>query len=410
MCTTLQAEELNPTPLILLPKAALEASELAVIVNDADPDSREIASYYQQQRHIPTENIIHVHFKPGVSVLSQAEFKKIKNEVDRHVPDSIQAYAVAWTLPYRVDCMSLTTAFAFGFNKDFCTKGCKPTRMSPYFNSNSKAPYTDYKIRPAMLLAGETVADVKRLIDRGVAADGTIPEGTAYLLKTSDKNRSVRSFYYSEIEKLLGGAINIKNISANYIENKKDILFYFTGLTRVNKIFSNQFLPGAIADHLTSSGGVLKNSNQMSILEWLKAGATGSYGAVVEPCNLLKKFPHPGIVMEQYMNGQTLIEAYWKSVAMPGQGVFIGEPLAKPFYGYKTRLENNKLTIKTWQLDIGTYNLYAGKSFVGPYQRINSELIPVTRGEQTIVISNPNFPVYHIQKNKILEPHLSRSN
>jgi len=397
--TALQAEELNPAPLILLPKAALESNELAVIVNDDDPDSLEIASYYQQQRHIPIENIIHVHFKPGSTILSQAEFIKIKDVVNRQVSQTIQIYALAWTLPYRVECMSITTAFAFGFNKDFCTVGCKPTRKSSYFNSNSKAPYTDFKIRPTMLLAGETVADVKRLIDRGVAADGTIPVGTAYLLKTSDKNRNVRSFYFSEIEKLLGGIINIKNLSANYIENKRDVLFYFTGTRKVKKIFSNKYLPGAIADHLTSSGGQLKNSNQMSSLEWLTAGATGSYGAVVEPCNILAKFPHPGIVMEKYMNGQTLIEAYWKSVAMPGQGVFIGEPLAKPFAGYKTKLENNRLTIKTWQLDIGTYNLYAGISFVGPYQRISSEVIPVTRGEQTIVISNPNSPVYHIQKN-----------
>ena len=32
-----------------------------------------------------------------------------------------------------------------------------------------------------------------------------------------------------------------------------------------------------------------------------------------------------------YLSGETLIEAYWKSVAMPGQGIFVGEPLAAPF-------------------------------------------------------------------------------
>jgi xylose isomerase len=26
-----------------------------------------------------------------------------------------------------------------------------------------------------------------------------------------------------------------------------------------------------------------------------------------------------------------LIEAYWKSVAWPGQGLFVGEPLARPW-------------------------------------------------------------------------------
>ncbi len=69
----------------------------------------------------------------------------------------------------------------------------------------------------------------------------------------------------------------------------------------------------------------------MSALRWLEAGATGSYGAVVEPCNFPQKFPHPTVLMQHYLNGDTLIEAYWKSVAWPGQGIFIGEPLAKPF-------------------------------------------------------------------------------
>jgi hypothetical protein len=32
--------------------------------------------------------------------------------------------------------------------------------------------------------------------------------------------------------------------------------------------------------------------------------------------------------MRRYLDGETLLEAYWKSVAMPGQGIFIGDPLA----------------------------------------------------------------------------------
>jgi uncharacterized protein (TIGR03790 family) len=69
----------------------------------------------------------------------------------------------------------------------------------------------------------------------------------------------------------------------------------------------------------------------MSALRWLEAGATGSYGTVVEPCNLPQKFPDPARVAASYLKGDTLIEAYWKSVAMPGQGIFVGEPLASPF-------------------------------------------------------------------------------
>ena len=108
-------------------------------------------------------------------------------------------------------------------------------------------------------------------------------------------------------------------------------MFYFTGLEKVRDITSNHYLPGAIADHLTSSGGKLSGSRQMNSLRWLQAGATGSYGAVVEPCAFVQKFPRPNIVINRYLNGETLIESYWKSVEMPGQGVFIGEPLATPF-------------------------------------------------------------------------------
>jgi uncharacterized protein (TIGR03790 family) len=108
-------------------------------------------------------------------------------------------------------------------------------------------------------------------------------------------------------------------------------MFYFTGAQRVPDIATDTYLPGAVADHLTSFGGILTGSSQMSSLEWLKAGATGSYGTVVEPCAITAKFPNPGLMMKHYLDGETLIESYWKSVAMPGQGIFIGEPLATPY-------------------------------------------------------------------------------
>jgi len=69
----------------------------------------------------------------------------------------------------------------------------------------------------------------------------------------------------------------------------------------------------------------------MSALRWLDAGATASYGTVSEPCNYWQKFPNPTVLLKWYVNGATAIEAYWKSVAWPAQGVFVGEPLAAPY-------------------------------------------------------------------------------
>lgn len=317
--------------------ARLGPENLAVIVNTADPLSIRVAEYYKKRRRIPENNIIRVKFSAGISTLTRQEFERVKAEVDHATPAHVQAYALAWTKPFRVGCMSITTAFAAGFNPAFCAsiRPCGPTRPSPYFNSASRRPHDDHGLRPAMLLAGESFKQVKKLIDRGVAADAGFPRATGYLLSTSDKARNVRAATYADIiPQYSHGPLNLQLIKADFIRHRKRVLFYFTGVKQVQALDTIRFLPGAIADHLTSGGGQLTGSgDQMSSLRWLEAGATGSYGAVVEPCNFPAKFPHPGIVIQRYLGGETLIESYWKSEAWPGEGLFIGEPLAAPFAG-----------------------------------------------------------------------------
>ena len=311
--------------------SVLGPEHLAIIINDEDPLSKGIGEYYITKRGIPASNVIHVHFKPGNNVMQPRIFRTLKAAVDRQTPSSVQAYVLTWTTPYRVGCMSITTAFATGFNEDFCAMGCKPTRTSPYFDSSSTQPFTDFNWRPTIMLAGESLKSVKELIDRGVAADGTHPVGTAYLMSTSDKARNVRAHFYPGIKIMQSDRFRVKTISSNILKHRTDIMFYFTGLAVVDGIDTNTYRPGAIADHLTSAGGKLTGRKQMSSLRWLSAGATGSYGTVAEPCAFVQKFPRPNIVINRYLNGETLLEAYWKSVAWPGQGVFIGEPLAAPF-------------------------------------------------------------------------------
>lgn len=310
---------------------SIEPATLAVIVNDADPLSRRIGAYYARRRHIPEKNQLHVSFPPGKPEMTRGEFERVMASVNARVPPSVQAYALAWTLPYRVGCMSVTTAFAAGYDEAFCASGCKATRPSPYFNADSRHPHDDLGWRPAMLLAGTGFDDVKALIDRGVAADGARPRGTGYLVSTNDAARNVRSRFYPGIILLQSDRFAFELISSNTVRYRSNVMFYFTGLAEVGGIDTNRYLPGAIADHLTSAGGQLNDSKQMSSLRWLGAGATASYGTVVEPCAFTQKFPRPDIVIDRYLDGETLLEAYWKSVAWPGQGVFIGEPLAAPF-------------------------------------------------------------------------------
>ncbi len=311
--------------------ARVSPQQVAIVVNTQDANSLLIADYYQQKRGIPEQNIIKVSFPAGKNSIGKETFNAVYQQVKKLTPDTVQFYALAWSKPFKVACMSITSAFAFGFDQAYCAKGCKATRASEFYNSDSSLPGDELDIRPTMMLAGSSLQQVFDLIDRGVEADYSKPRATAYLMNTTDKNRNVRSRRYGVIQELLSDSINIERIDGDVLKGKQDVMFYFTGLTKVQAIDSNRFMPGAISDHLTSSGGNLFGYKQMSILKWLDAGATASYGTVVEPCAFTQKFPSPGIVIERYTSGESLIEAYWKSVAWPGQGVFVGELMAAPY-------------------------------------------------------------------------------
>ncbi|NTV70706.1 MAG: TIGR03790 family protein [Azonexaceae bacterium] len=373
---------------ILLPRTGISADELALLINDNDPLSRETGAYYQRMRRLPEQNVIHLRFPAGKTTLSRQEFEPLKAEIDRLTPTHIQAFAAAWTQPYKVGCMSMTSALAFGYDEKYCSTKCGQSSPSRYFDTASTYPFNDFQTRPAMMLAGQSFADVKALIDRGIEADRSFPEGTAYLLSTSDKTRSVRAKLFGITKSVVGAMLPIEEIEADSITGRQDVLFYFTGLAQVPNLGTIKFMPGALADHLTSFGGQLTDSTQMSSLRWLEAGAAASYGTVTEPCNHLQKFPMPAVAMFHYLSGATAIEAYWKSVAWPGEGLFIGEPLARPFAPTLTRNGDETYQLKLISPKKAVWRVEQADSIMGPFQSISRGL-PVVAGRNTVRIAIP---------------------
>ncbi len=314
------------------PLGPLDHRHLAIIINAADPLSETIGRAYQGARLIPADQVIRVRFSPRTEALSPTEFRRIKRAVDSRTPGHVQVYALAWAAPYRVGCQSITSAFTFGLDSRFCASGCRTTALSPLFaRGDVRRPWDQLGIRPSMLLAATSPEMARRFIQKGVASDGTAPEGTAYLLSTGDTRRNTRAAGYGRVVAAMGSRFRVRVVASDALVGAQDVMAYFTGLAFPVGIRTNRFRPGAVADHLTSFGGKLTDSPQMSALRWLEAGATGSYGTVVEPCNFPAKFSDPGLLLTYYRRGDTLIESYWRSVAMPGQGVFIGEPLARPW-------------------------------------------------------------------------------
>jgi uncharacterized protein (TIGR03790 family) len=319
----------------------INSSNLAIIVNDNDSQSVAVADYYRQKRAIPDQNIIHVRI-PVAKGMWASDFNRMKMDVDARTPSNVQAYVISWTMPFIVECMSITSAMTFGYDSRFCTScGVPGGARSSYFDSGSTQPFTDYRMRPSMMLAGTSFANVKALIDRGAASDYSRPQGTAYMFQTNDELRSSRIGDFQYVASNWNSSTGIRatllnnNTSPTYnrIVGKTDVFLYHTGLTHVDDLNTNTYLPGAVGDHMTSYGGVLnEDEGQMGALRWLEAGATGSYGTVVEPCAWTQKFPKTSVLLRHYVTGgETLLESYWKSVEFPGEGVFVGDPLARPF-------------------------------------------------------------------------------
>lgn len=324
---------------------SLTAADLAVLIADGDPTSEAIGRAYQLARGIPEAHMIRVAVDSRADALDADAFNVLKTTIDARLPATVQATLVTWTRPSRVMgacAMGLTSALALGYEARYCG-GCAATAASAYYASTSRQPWTELRIRPSMMLGAATLSDAQALIARGLAAEGLISAGSSgaqgWLVRTSDADRSVR---FNDFRGL-AGTTAAPGVTMRYVDNsagtgsdqivgQRDVLFYLTGLPAVASAGTNTYLPGAVADHLTSHGGFLPDGNgQMPITDWLRAGATGSYGTVEEPCNFQQKFPRASVLVDRYRRGDTLIEAYWKSVQWPGQGLFVGEPLARPW-------------------------------------------------------------------------------
>lgn len=314
----------------------LTAADLGVVINTADPYSVEVGEYYVRKRGIAPEQVLRVEL-PVRNSLNVAEFGALYAQIRDFMGPQVQALALAWTQPFAVECNSITSAITLGLEPEACRNGCAASKPSRYFNHPTARPFDDLGLRPSMLLASRSVDSAKALIDRGVASDGTLgkrgaPLANAVFVNTNDAARSVRTRLFPPAGPVVRAGVNVVLAQGDDTQALRRVILYQTGVVAQSHIDTKQWLPGALADHLTSFGGQLMDgAGQMSVLEWLESGATASYGTVSEPCNHLQKFPHPQVLLQNYVQGATAVEAYWRSVAWPGQGVFVGEPLAAPF-------------------------------------------------------------------------------
>jgi hypothetical protein len=180
---------------------------------------------------------------------------------------------------------------------------------------------------------GTSVGEAHSYLRAAARADGTRPGGTIYFVKNSDIRTTTRSApFVATVAALERLGVAAEVISGTLPVRKRDIAGIMTGTPTFNWAASGSaILPGAICENLTSFGGVFTQSaGQTPLSEFLRAGAAGSSGTVIEPFSIQAKFPHPGLQVH-YARGASLAEAFYQSVHAPYQLIVVGDPLCQPW-------------------------------------------------------------------------------
>jgi hypothetical protein len=180
---------------------------------------------------------------------------------------------------------------------------------------------------------GNTVDEVLAYLRRSIEADATHPPGTIYFVK----NRNIRSLvrqraYPAVVDELEALGVAAEILVGTMPEDKADVQGVMMGTAKFDwKRSGSSIRPGAICDHLTSFGGVMRrDASQTSLAEFLRFGAAGSSGTVTEPYAIQEKFPF-AMIQVHYARGCSLAEAFYQSVYGPYQLLIVGDPLCRPW-------------------------------------------------------------------------------
>lgn len=346
-----------------LPPAALALGphEILLLANDRSPDSLDLAKRYAALRHVPELNLVRVSIPDdalAADLLSPREFTRlIWNPVTRAVHErGLDGQILAWVysvdFPVRIEAEPRLSILGLTFLRNRLPKGADVevgrvasplfggsvnTRAEPYqaqtFDALAEWLRDDMPL-PAMMLGytrpprGNSLEEVWACLERGAAADSRFPSGTVVFAESGDVRSTCRSWQHQGTVRQLA-RLHVAAVITNAEPRMGGVIGLQIGEAVVHPT-RNRYLPGCMAEHLTSAGAIFDTDAQTKATAWIAAGATASSGAIVEPYALWTKFPHADF-FTFYASGCTMIESFYQSIRCPLQILLLGEPLAAPW-------------------------------------------------------------------------------
>ena len=341
---------------------ALGPHELLVVANANSTSSVTLARDYMRLRQVPETNLVLVALPPATWApphdITTNEFtaliwKPAQRAIrERGLGDHILAWVYSIDMPIRIktDPPVSITGLTFVRNrlppKNDIVQGLYASVLfagpdspdvrgasSQSLDNQSAWLGPDMPI-PAMLLGydgphGNTLAEIEACLRRGRSADSSMPDGIVYLITNSDIRTQCRLWQFPAVVRELHALGVTATITNALPVGGPPIAGVLHGLADIDLRGERTFVPGCMAEHLTSFGAVFE-IGQTKLTAWIKTGATASAGTITEPYAIWAKFPHARYFVHA-ASGCTIMESFYLSVRCPLQFLPVGEPLAAPW-------------------------------------------------------------------------------
>jgi uncharacterized protein (TIGR03790 family) len=357
-------------PVCLWAQAPVRYDDVAVIVNDNDAGSGQIAQYFAARRGIPERNILHIRTTADETITPE-QFSDLRAQVEaallhdnlvasinylvttRGVPLRVLAGGSDYSPDWRSASVDAELMLVLGCDSIHINRSTLMSRnhitTHSYFGQaahfarsamrqgGTPRPYDMFLVTR---LAGLSVEDVTRLIDRSgpfTKVDRTVARFVfdqdpqpAYVPLDSALLRAATSATEA-------GWQVIHNQDSVYLTGQRDVLGYFSWGSNDHycNLFAdhgkpgNTWVPGAIADtYVSTSGRTFEAGNvegQSRIADLIREGCTGAAGYVFEPFNVAMT-DVPALI-QRYTGGYNLAESYYgANPTISWMTVVVGDP------------------------------------------------------------------------------------
>ena len=344
---------------------ALGPHEVLVLVNEASSNSVAIAGEFVRIRNVPEINVVRLNlpaYAGGANLdVSPATFTAdiwtpaLKAIRDRGIGDHILAWVYSVDFPTTIGTTPKLSIQGITFLRNVPVASEKVERGT-YASSLFAGPnpvtqkaemyasqtfdvsaetFRDDMPLPSMMLGytgehGNSRETVVKCLNSGVASDGTRPTGTVFFVTSDDVRSRCRQWQFESIRRELRPLGVRAEVTGVFPTGRQGIIGLMMGAEKASPGKGNRYLPGSMAEHLTSRAGEFQNASQTKLSAWIEAGAVASAGTVVEPMSAWPKFPSARFFVH-YANGCTVMESFFQSLRCPLQILLIGEPLARPW-------------------------------------------------------------------------------